>query len=130
MGIRDKIFRKSKNTLNNKNEVIVNPDKKNKNEVIKINHDVYICYSTVDSEIANKICHVLEQNNIKCWIAPRNICSDGNYVDEISDAIKSAKVVVLIVSKNSEVSKYVINEIKLAFAYKILIIPLFELIIK
>ena len=58
MGIRDKIFRKSKNTLNNKNEVIVNPDKKNKNEVIKINHDVYICYSTVDSEIANKICHV------------------------------------------------------------------------
>ena len=123
MGIRDKIFRKSKNTLNNKNETIVNSDNKNKKEYVGMNHDVYVCYSTVDSEIANNVCHVLEQNNIKCWIAPRNICSDGNYVDEISDAIKSAKVIVLILSKNSQASKYVINEIVLAFAYKILIIP-------
>lgn len=79
-------------------------------------HDVFISYSTKNSDIANKICYVLEQNNLKCWIAPRNISSGRIYVDEIADAIKSTKIVVLVYSKYSQESKYVNNEINMAFS--------------
>ena len=79
-------------------------------------HDVFISYSTKNSDVANKICHVLEQNNLKCWIAPRNIASGKIYIDEIADAIKSTKIVVLIYSEHSQDSKYVSNEINMAFS--------------
>ena len=79
------------------------------------NHDVFISYSTKNSDVANKVCHILEQNNLKCWIAPRNISSGKIYVDEIADAIKSTKIVVLIYSTYSQESMYVNNEINLAF---------------
>ena len=42
-------------------------------------HDIFISYSTKDKYTADAICHVLEQNNLKCWIAPRNIASGKNY---------------------------------------------------
>ena len=81
-------------------------------------HDVFISYSTKNSDVADKVCHVLEQNNLKCWYAPRNISSGKIYIDEISEAIKSTKIVVLIYSTFSQESKYVNNEINLAFSYK------------
>ncbi|ALT68936.1 toll/interleukin-1 receptor domain-containing protein [Methanobrevibacter millerae] len=79
-------------------------------------HDVFISYSTKDSDVANKICYVLEQNNLKCWIAPRDIASGKIYIDEIAAAIKSTRIVVLIYSKDSQNSKYVDNEINMAFS--------------
>ena len=79
-------------------------------------HDVFISYSTKNSELANKICYLLEQNKLKCWIAPRNIPSGTNYIEEITDGIKSTKIVVLVYSSYSQASKYVNNEINMAFS--------------
>lgn len=80
-------------------------------------HEVFISYSTKNSEIANKIRYSLEQNGLPCWIAPRNISSGRIYIDEIADAIKSTKIVLLIFSEFSQESKYVQNEINMAFSY-------------
>lgn len=80
-------------------------------------HDVFISYSTKNSDVANKICHILEQNELKCWIAPRNISSGRNYIDEISAGIKATKIVVLVYSTYSQASKYVNNEIEMAFKH-------------
>lgn len=79
-------------------------------------HDVFISYSTKNSDIANKVCYLLEQNNLKCWIAPRNIPSGASYIDEIANGIKSTRIVVLIYSSYSQASKYVNNEINMAFS--------------
>lgn len=79
-------------------------------------HDIFISYSTKDKQTADAICHVLEQNNLKCWIAPRNIVSGKNYAKEIMDGLKEAKVVVLVFSKNSQESPFVNNEIDAAFS--------------
>ena len=81
-------------------------------------HAVFISYSTKNADVANKVCNVLEKNGLECWIAPRNIASGKNYIDEISSAIKSAKIIVLIYSKDSQESKYVNNEINLAYSYQ------------
>lgn len=80
-------------------------------------HEVFISYSTKNSDIANKICYLLEKNNLKCWIAPRNISSGRIYIDEIADAIKSTKIVVLVYSEYSQESKYVNNEINMAYSH-------------
>lgn len=78
-------------------------------------HDIFISYSTKDKQTADAICHVLEQNNLKCWIAPRNIASGKNYAQEIMNGLKSAKIVVLVFSKDSQESPFVNNEIDAAF---------------
>lgn len=82
-------------------------------------HDVFISYSTKDKVTADAICHVLEENKMKCWIAPRNISSGKPYAEEIIDGIKAAKIVVLVFSSNSQASQFVNNEVKVAFSNNI-----------
>ena len=79
-------------------------------------HDVFISYSTKDKITADAICHILEENDIKCWIAPRNIASGQPYANEILNAIKSTKIVVLVFSSNSQESQFVQKEINLSFS--------------
>ncbi|MBR5504322.1 MAG: TIR domain-containing protein [Methanobrevibacter sp.] len=88
-----------------------------------LKYDVYISYSTVDSEIANEVCSILEMNGLNCWIAPRNILAGSNFAEQINEAILSSEAFVLIHSKNSKESAYVKNEVDLAFSDKKRIIP-------
>ena len=69
-----------------------------------MNHDVFISYSSNDKVAANAICHNLEQNGIRCWIAPRDIPPDEEYGDLIDEAIKQSFVVVVIFSEKSAIS--------------------------
>ena len=36
-------------------------------------HDIFISYSSAQSDAAQAVCHLLEQHDIKCWMAPRNL---------------------------------------------------------
>lgn len=45
--------------------------------------DVFISYSSVNKDAANAICHVLEENGVRCWIAPRDILQGFDYGDVI-----------------------------------------------
>ena len=85
---------------------------------MSLDHDVFISYSTKNGDVASKVCYILEQNNLKCWMAPRNISSGRIYVDEIADAIKATKIVVLVYSKDSQESKYVSNELNMAYSHE------------
>lgn len=88
-----------------------------------MNHDVFISYSSKDSSAAQAICHCLEQNNIRCWIAPRNITPGSEYGDLIDEAIKQAKVVVVLFSERSASSPWVNGEMNIAFEEQKTIIP-------
>lgn len=79
-------------------------------------HDVFISYSTRNTEFAEAVCEQLETNGIECWIAPRNIKTGTNYAKEIMDGLELAKIVVLIFSKDAQESEYVNNEIDTAFS--------------
>ncbi len=54
-------------------------------------HDVFISYSNRDSQIANAICHMLEEVRIKCWIAPRDIRPGEIWADEIATRFQKQK---------------------------------------
>ena len=79
-------------------------------------YDVFISYSRANFDIADKIRHVLEQNNLKCWIAPRDIPSGKNYLRGVAEGIRMTKIVVLVYSKHSQNSDYVNNEVEMAFS--------------
>lgn len=88
-----------------------------------MNHDVFISYSSQDMEAAQAICHALEQNEIRCWMAPRNIPPGSDYGDVIDDAIKSCKVVVILYSEKAASSPWVTGELNVAFEEQKTIIP-------
>ena len=88
-----------------------------------MNHDVFISYSSKNSKAAQAICHELEDNGIKCWMAPRDIPMGSKYASVITDAIVNSKVVVLIFSNYSARSVWVESEINIAFSNRKTIIP-------
>ena len=85
--------------------------------------DVFISYSSRQKNIADAICHVLEEHNIKCWIAPRDIPVGEKYAAVITRAIKESKLVVLVFSEMSAVSPWVESEINIAFSNRKPILP-------
>lgn len=90
--------------------------------VIFLAHDVFISYAK-DKIVADAICEKLENNNIRCWIAPRDILPGADWGNSIVDAIHSSKVLVLIFSSNSNESIQVTRELERAVNQGITIIP-------
>ena len=78
-------------------------------------HDVFISYSSTNKNAAQAVCHILEQNKVKCWIAPRDITGGFSYEDLTYDAISHAKVFIVIFSESSSASKWCQAELSIAF---------------
>ena len=83
-------------------------------------HDVFISHSSIDANIANAVCHKMEENGIRCWIAPRDVNPGDDWASSITNAIKSSKVFVLIFSDNSNNSGQVSKELTLAINYHLM----------
>ena len=88
-----------------------------------MNHDIFISYSSKQKSIADGVCHYLEENGFKCWMAPRDIPVGSDYGDLIEDAIKTSKVVILVFSEAASISKWVKGEINVAFTEDKPILP-------
>ena len=83
-----------------------------------MNHDVFISYSSLNKDAAQAICHILEQNEIRCWMAPRDIPPGSEYGDLIDEAIKSSTVVVVLFSETAAKSLWVKGELNIALRNK------------
>lgn len=82
------------------------------------NHEVFISHSSKNRKLAYQICHILEKNNLKCWISSRDIPSGRIYTQELGNAIRATKIVVLVFSRDAQASRYVGNEIEIAYEYE------------
>ena len=78
-------------------------------------HEVFICYDERDEAASDAIYHVLEDNNIKSWIKSKCMSPDDP-VDKITAAIEESECFLLIFSKNSTDTNYVITETDIAFS--------------
>jgi len=83
---------------------------------------IFISYCTKDSDTAFSLCAFLERNGYPCWIAPRDV-SSGNYAGEITRALRAARVVLVICSRNANQSDHVKNEVNMAFNQRKVLIP-------
>lgn len=77
-------------------------------------HDIFISYSRKDKEIVKVLCDALHENNISFWLDRNDIPLAAEFPAEIVNAIEHAKIVVLVASKNSKESDFVVREIKYA----------------
>ena len=88
-----------------------------------MSHDVFVSHSSLDKLAADAICHGLEARGIRCWIAPRDQVAGRAYGEQITAAITSAQVMVLVFSDNVNNSQAVLNEINLAVGANVTIVP-------
>lgn len=86
--------------------------------------DVFISYCTADSQ-PPKIAAFLEQNGLRCWIAPRNIAPGTPYARAIIDGMEHSRVFLVFISSSSIKSEDVLNEIDNAHRMRKTIIPVF-----
>lgn len=83
--------------------------------------DVFISKSSNNDAFAYAVCRVLEQHGCSCWIAPRNLTTQvgSNYAKELFGAVKNSKVLLLILSRDSNKSEHVLNEVSSACDNKV-----------
>ncbi len=85
--------------------------------------EVFISYKAEEIEEANWVKSVLEGNGISCWMAPSCIPGGSNYAMEIPNAIRGAKVFVLILSSKAQDSRWVSREVDLAINESKVVLP-------
>jgi hypothetical protein len=85
--------------------------------------DVFISHSNKDKATAEAICHQLEANGIRCWIAPRDIEFGSDWTAGITQGISSCKVFVLVFSDSANSSDHVRREVAKAFSLGLAVIP-------
>jgi len=61
-------------------------------------HDVFICHSSHDRDVADAACIALERRGLRCWIAPRDFDPGRDYREAIGEAIAAGRVFLLIFS--------------------------------
>jgi hypothetical protein len=86
-------------------------------------HDIFISHSRRDKQIAKMVCDHLEQNGMRCWMAPRDIPEGKKWAEAIVNAILESNLVLLIFSSNSNDSDQITNEVNIAADDKVSILP-------
>ena len=85
--------------------------------------EIFISYSSKDERCADEIVAYLEERGFSCFIAHRDIKAGEEYDQRLIDAVEHAKLLILVFSDNSDVSKHVKTEIAMAFDNETTIIP-------
>lgn len=78
-------------------------------------HEIFISYSAGDRKSAEAVCNALENEDIKCWIAPRDILPGDIYSESIIDAISQSHLIVLVFSSHANESRHVLTEVDRAY---------------
>jgi hypothetical protein len=77
-------------------------------------HEIFISHASQDKKVADAMCARLEHSGIRCWVAPRDIRPGMTYGAEIVHAISNARVMVVILSGQANLSPHVAKEVERA----------------
>ncbi len=84
---------------------------------------IFISHSSKDDSIANTLCDYLETHDIKCWIDHRDATPGSQWENSIVNAIKNSNLILLVFSKQANLSKHVGRELTIGGKNEINIIP-------
>jgi len=85
--------------------------------------DVFLSYAAADKAAALAVLAGLEGNGVRCWIAPRDIPAGSEYGQQIVEAIKACRIVVVIFSASANSSPHVRREVERAVSAQRIIVP-------
>jgi hypothetical protein len=90
---------------------------------LQMPHDVFINHSTAGKLTAYAICSELESIGIRCWILPRDLNIGMAWDQSIANAIKSCRLMILVLSDYASRSDRVERQLELAFNQNVIVIP-------
>ena len=76
--------------------------------------DVFISYAEEDESVAEEMLGLLQARDLKCFMATKNIQSGMLWKEQIRDALNTSRSVLLLLTRNSVASQWVMCE---AFAF-------------
>ena len=85
--------------------------------------DVFVSYATADQEAAFRLCRLLEEQGVGCWIAPRDVTPGADYGEAIIRAIEGTPATLLLLSAQSNASIHVAHEVERATSKRKRVIP-------
>jgi len=85
---------------------------------------IFVSYSSPDAAKANLIREALEDHDISCWIAPRDLAAGTQWGAGIVQAIQSSEAVVVVFSDAANRSPQVAREMELAVSNRKPLIPI------
>lgn len=80
-------------------------------------YSAFISHASGDREKAEQICASLENQGLRCWIAPRDVRAGKDYGEEIIHGIVNSKCLVLVLSEAANEAKFVRREVERAVSY-------------
>src|SRR4051794_18432886 len=85
---------------------------------------IFISFASEDAAYTSRIMEFLEKQGISCWASFRDVEIGANYQHSITQAIRSARIMLVILSNKANGSSEIEKELSLASRYKLLVIPL------
>jgi hypothetical protein len=86
--------------------------------------NIFISFASQDRKIASTLCKALESRGFECWISDRDILPGENFQIAIVQAIRRAKIMLLVFTGNSNNSQEMTKELALASQQTLIVIPL------
>jgi len=86
-------------------------------------HDVFLSYSAADKAAAAAVVAGLESHGVRCWMAPRDIPAGSEYGEQIIEAVKGCRMMVVIFSASANTSPHVRREVERAVSTEKIILP-------
>lgn len=77
-------------------------------------YDVFISYSSKDQKVVEAVCAYLEQHNVRCFVAYRDIPKGVVWAKTIVEALDESAMMVVVFSEDFNLSDQVDREIELA----------------
>lgn len=87
------------------------------------NEMIFISYSSLEKKECDKIIELIKSEGYKVWMAPDEIPAGKDYADVIPDAIRECDAFVVLLSENSQKSKWVPKELDQAITAGKTIVP-------
>ncbi len=77
-------------------------------------YDVFVSFATENRRAAESAVQALEANGYKCWVAWRDIPEGVPYAEAIVQGIRSARVLLILLTPESRSSPHVLREVECA----------------
>jgi len=86
--------------------------------------EIFISYSRLDREVVDRLVEELERRGFDVWVDRKDIGGGSDWRAAISQAIRTCRAFLVVLSRNSADSKKVVQELSLADQHERQIIPL------
>jgi hypothetical protein len=86
-------------------------------------YDVFISYASADSGVAEELRSELEENNLRCFMAEKDIHVATDFQDSIRKALQGSKRILVLLTPRSINRPWVLMEVGAAWAFGKPLIP-------